>query len=513
MLQVLRHYLPLRKALLLAGENLLLTAVVLAAMSSHLWKLSLEARRLLAQEGLTPDAAFGRCAVSAFFVAVLAQFAMSLSELYDPRVSGSRYERASRFIGSAGAAIALVLASVLIAHAWGLERALDFPGLPLLSRVVFLTFTLSLGFALLYAWRQLFHFVLARLAINERVLVLGAGAAARELADEILSRPDSGFEVVGLLEDVRAELRPATRSTEAAEAAPAPPPAPREATAQSARGQDYGEEGAGQLAALCRRMRIDAIAVALEDRRAQLPMRELLACRVLGVRVEEAESLFERLAGKLAVQAMRPSYMVFNQGFAQNPVSSAAKRALDIGFALLLFVALSPLLVLTAICVRLDSPGPVLYRQERTGRHGRPFTLLKFRSMRSDAEAHSGPVWAKENDPRITRFGRFARKTRLDELPQLVNVLAGEMSLVGPRPERPKFVDELAQQLPYYGLRHVVKPGLTGWAQINYPYGNTVEDARQKLQFDLFYIKNQSLLFDLSILFNTIKTVVLRRGT
>lgn len=511
MLQVLRHYLPLRKALLLAGENLLLTAVILAAMSSHLWQLSLEARRILAQEGLTPDAAFGRCAVSAFFVAVIAQFAMSLSELYDPRVSGSRYERASRFIGSAGAAIALVLASVLIAHAWGLERALDFPGLPLLSRVVFLTFTLALGFALLYLWRQLFHFVLARLAINERVLVLGAGAAARELADEILSRPDSGFEVVGLLEDVRAELRPAARSSQPG---PAPePPTPRETSAQSARGQDYGEEGAGQLAALCRRMRIDAIAVALEDRRAQLPMRELLACRVLGVRVEEAESLFERLAGKLAVQAMRPSYMVFNQGFAQNPVSSAAKRALDIGLALVLLVALSPFLLLTAICVRLDSPGPVLYRQERTGRHGRAFTLLKFRSMRSDAEAHSGPVWAKENDPRITRFGRFARKTRLDELPQLVNVLAGEMSLVGPRPERPKFVDELAEQLPYYGLRHVVKPGLTGWAQINYPYGNTVEDARQKLQFDLFYIKNQSLLFDLSILFNTIKTVVLRRGT
>jgi exopolysaccharide biosynthesis polyprenyl glycosylphosphotransferase len=172
-----------------------------------------------------------------------------------------------------------------------------------------------------------------------------------------------------------------------------------------------------------------------------------------------------------------------------------------------------PLMIATAIAVRLDSPGPILFAQERVGRDGKPFTLYKFRSMSADAEARTGAVWASENDPRITRAGRFLRKARLDELPQLFNVVSGDMSLVGPRPERPVFVRELTEQIPYYNQRHIVKPGLTGWAQINYPYGSSVADALQKLQYDLFYIKYQSQLFDLSILFNTIKTVVLRKGT
>jgi exopolysaccharide biosynthesis polyprenyl glycosylphosphotransferase len=172
-----------------------------------------------------------------------------------------------------------------------------------------------------------------------------------------------------------------------------------------------------------------------------------------------------------------------------------------------------PLMLVTAIAVRLDTPGPILFRQERVGRDGLPFTLLKFRSMRADAEAATGPVWAIEDDPRVTRAGRFIRRARLDELPQLFNILAGQMSLVGPRPERPVFVEELAKKIPYFRQRHIVKPGLTGWAQINYRYGASFEDAIQKLQYDLFYIKNQSLLFDLSILFNTVKIVILRKGT
>jgi exopolysaccharide biosynthesis polyprenyl glycosylphosphotransferase len=229
--------------------------------------------------------------------------------------------------------------------------------------------------------------------------------------------------------------------------------------------------------------------------------------------VEEGEALFERVTGKIAVEAMRPSYLIFNKGFVLGAAAELAKRALDIALGIVGLVLATPLMLATAIIVRLDSPGPVLFRQERCGRHGRSFTLLKFRSMRADAEKASGPVWATEGDPRITRCGRFLRKSRLDELPQLFNVLGGSMSLVGPRPERPVFVDELSKQIPYYNQRHIVKPGVTGWAQISYPYGSTVEDALQKLQFDLFYIKNFSLLFDLSILFTTIKTVVLRKGT
>ena len=186
---------------------------------------------------------------------------------------------------------------------------------------------------------------------------------------------------------------------------------------------------------------------------------------------------------------------------------------MDVACALIILAITWPLMILTAIAVRLDSPGPILFRQERVGRDGRAFTLLKFRSMTANAEQTTGPVWSSQDDPRITTAGRFMRKTRLDELPQLFNVLAGSMSLVGPRPERQHFIDDLGEQIPYYNQRHIVKPGLTGWAQINYPYGNTLEDALHKLQYDLFYIKNQSLLFDLSILFNTIRTVVLRQGT
>ena len=255
------------------------------------------------------------------------------------------------------------------------------------------------------------------------------------------------------------------------------------------------------------------VAVALEDRRGNLPTDELLSCRLAGIEVREREALYEQVTGKLAVEAMRPSYLIFNEGFSRSQRSDLAKRSADIALALLILLLTWPLMLLTALLVRLDSKGPALFSQERVGLNGQRFTLYKFRSMRTDAEKATGPVWAQKDDPRITRSGRFIRKTRLDELPQLFNVLWGHMSLVGPRPERQVFCDDLAHQIPYYNQRHIVKPGLTGWAQINYPYGNTVQDALQKLQYDLFYIKNQSFLFDLSILFQTIKTVVLRKGT
>ena len=210
---------------------------------------------------------------------------------------------------------------------------------------------------------------------------------------------------------------------------------------------------------------------------------------------------------------MRPSYLIFNEGFRRHPWVDLSKRTVDLVLTVLLLALLFPFMLLTALSVRMDSPGRILFRQERVGREGRLFTLLKFRSMRADAEKLTGPVWTQEDDPRITRVGGFIRRTRLDELPQLFNVLVGSMSLVGPRPERQHFVDDLAEKIPYYHQRHIVKPGMTGWAQIRYPYGNTDEDAMHKLQYDLFYIKNHSVLFDLSILFSTIKTVILRQGT
>jgi sugar transferase (PEP-CTERM system associated) len=269
----------------------------------------------------------------------------------------------------------------------------------------------------------------------------------------------------------------------------------------------------GFLPEIVTRLQADSIAVALTDSRGKMPVRELLAIKLTGVAIEESQALFERITGKIPIGAMRPSYLIFNRGFATNTTANIGKRVLDITLALAVFSVSWWAMLLTALAVRLNSPGPVLFRQERCGHHGRPFTLLKFRSMTADAEAVSGPVWAQSNDPRITSVGKFIRKTRLDELPQIFNVLLGDMAMIGPRPERPHFVETLAKEIPYFGQRHIVKPGLTGWAQINYPYGNTVEDSKNKLQFDLFYIKHQSFLLDLSILFSTIKTVVLRKGT
>jgi sugar transferase (PEP-CTERM system associated) len=258
---------------------------------------------------------------------------------------------------------------------------------------------------------------------------------------------------------------------------------------------------------------VGLVIVALEDRRQSLPIDELLECRLAGIGVREQEALYEQITGKIAIEALRPSYLIFNEGFTRHPWAELSKRTVDLTLAMAMLVLTWPLMIVTALLVRFDSHGPILFTQERVGRDGKPFTLLKFRSMRADAEKLSGPVWATQDDPRITRSGRFIRKTRLDELPQLFNILAGHMSLVGPRPERQHFVDDLQAKIPYFKQRHIVKPGLTGWAQINYRYGASFEDAVQKLQYDLFYIKNQSLLFDLSILFNTVKIVILRKGT
>ncbi|MDF1798014.1 MAG: TIGR03013 family PEP-CTERM/XrtA system glycosyltransferase [Planctomycetota bacterium] len=513
MRHVLRHYLPLRKLLLVSSETLILSVVVFLGLSSHLFNNDPASLELILRNQLNPDQALWRCGISAVTVALLVQVAISFNELYDFRISGSRFDRASRFIGSAGTGIALSLLAVVAADLWELERIFEFPGLHLSQTVVLLTFSLSFGFVLLYGWRVFYHWLLRHANFNDRVLVLGVGESARDLVREIVERGSNGHEVVGVigLSNV-AERRDDRRGSFQAAPAEAPPVHVQ----LYAVGPDAELElipTEEPLPDIVRRLHVDSMAVALADSRGTMPVRELLAIRLAGVIIEESQALFERVTGKIPIGAMRPSYLIFNQGFAQNPSKDIGKRILDIILALVVFAFTWPLMILTAIAVRMDTPGPILFRQERCGHHGRPFTLLKFRSMSADAEAKSGPVWATAGDARITRSGSFIRKTRLDELPQVFNVLLGDMSMVGPRPERPHFVQSLSEEIPYFSQRHVVKPGLTGWAQINYPYGNTVEDSKNKLQYDLFYIKHQSMLFDLSILFSTIKTVVLRRGT
>jgi sugar transferase (PEP-CTERM system associated) len=257
---------------------------------------------------------------------------------------------------------------------------------------------------------------------------------------------------------------------------------------------------------------VDRVVVSLADARGKLPMEKLLEMKLDGVSFDHLTSVYEELTGKIAVQNLRPSWLIFSSGFKKSSLVRASKRTLDVSLAVLGMLVGAPILLLIAAVVKLTSPGPALYRQRRVGLHGRVFVVHKFRSMRQDAEVGTGAVWAHKNDCRVTSCGRFLRRTRLDELPQLWNILVGDMSLVGPRPERPEFVRQLTDEIPFYGVRHVVRPGLTGWAQVCYTYGSSVEDAMEKLQYDLFYIKNLSVALDLFVIFSTIKTVILRRG-
>ena len=256
----------------------------------------------------------------------------------------------------------------------------------------------------------------------------------------------------------------------------------------------------------------EVIVAVREQRGGVLPLRELVECRVSGVPVTDLAGMYERVRGEVPIESLKASWLIYGQGFAQGGLRTFIKRTFDLLVSAVLLMLTLPLMLVTALAIRLESPGPVVYRQERVGRGGRQFTCLKFRSMRADAERDGTPVWAVSNDPRATRIGQFIRKTRIDELPQLVNVLRGEMSFVGPRPERPSFVNELKKTIPYYDLRHSVKPGITGWAQVRYSYGASVEDARKKLQFDLYYVKNHSLFLDLLILVETVRVVLFREG-
>jgi sugar transferase (PEP-CTERM system associated) len=266
------------------------------------------------------------------------------------------------------------------------------------------------------------------------------------------------------------------------------------------------------IPALIERHQIDRIVVGLADRRGKLPVEQLLRAKLAGVRIEDATTTYERITGKILLDDLRPSWLIFSDGFRVSRMTRWIKRAIDLTLSLVMGLLALPVMALTALAIWLEDGGPVLYRQERVGEGGRPFTLSKFRSMRTDAEKAGKPIWARDGDDRVTRVGRVIRKTRLDELPQLWNVLRGDMSFVGPRPERAYFVAELARQIPFYQQRHAVKPGVTGWAQVKYRYGSSVEDAMEKLRYDLYYIKHLSVFFDLTIVFDTVKVVLFRKG-
>ena len=455
-----------RSILLVAGETVLLVAAV--AISSVIigrdraWELLLDNTALL----------------RVLLIVVTCQVCLHYADLYDLRSIKTTPELVTRLMRAIGTT------SLILGAAYWL-----FP-LLVVEQGVFLL-TAAVAAVLLIAWRSAFKVISERFTPREKLLLVGTSPAAIVLARELFERRhELGVEIVGFVDTDASRV-----------GAPVINP---------------GVVGTlDDIPALTARLGVNRVVVSLSDQRGKLPMDKLLDMRLRsGVLFDHLASVYEEYTGKIALENLRPSWLVFSTGFRKTRLWLITKRTCDIVAAVCGLVLSFPLTAITALLVKLESPGdPVFYHQERVGLNGATFIIHKFRTMRSDAEARTGPVWsAGDSDPRITRVGRFLRKTRLDEVPQLWNVLRGDMSLIGPRPERPQFVEQLTQQIPFYGQRHVVKPGVTGWAQVRYTYGASVEDAIEKMQYDLYYVKHLSLRFDLLIALETIKIVVLRRG-
>jgi sugar transferase (PEP-CTERM system associated) len=453
-MQVFNRHLSARGLTVFGLETLLIAGSLMVAASVH---------------GAVGTASVGIGHIA--LITALFTLCFYYNELYDLTRVHSKSELFVRFLQATGAT------AIILAVLTALFPALTIGG------SIFLT---SLG--LLLVALPSVRLGLVRLTrdphLEERVLILGTGLRARSLAQQIWSQHEFAYRVVGFVDEV-------------------PTAHPSDDPLVIGSRLDLNR--------IVQQQRVNRIVVSLSDRRGSLPVDELLQAKLSGVRVEDAATMYERITGKILIDDIKPSWLIFSDGFRVSRLTRALKRAFDIVVAGVALLLAAPLMALTALAVRLDSPGPILYRQERVGKDGRPFTLYKFRSMRQDAEQGT-PIWARDHDDRVTRVGRFIRLTRLDELPQLWNVLRGDMSCVGPRPERPFFVQQLAAEIPFYHTRHVVRPGVTGWAQVKYRYGSSVEDAAEKLRYDLYYIKHQSLFFDTTILLDTVKVVLFRMG-
>jgi sugar transferase (PEP-CTERM system associated) len=454
-------YYPLRTLVLLAVEALIVwVSFVLGMKANQMW--SQEDGLVLANQLLIEGGYLKILALTAIVLLLSHGF-----DLYDVSQIGVKVDQTFRLLFVLGL-VALVLA-VLVKI---------FPSfLPGKTSAIWGVLILTLA---LLGWRAAYAWLVQQPYFRERVYVLGTGERAQRLLNGLRQRTELGVEVAGWTGNIEGEL---TRETVA--------------THLLGHAQHNG---------------VHRVIVAMPDRRGTLPVEELLGLRLAGVKVEEATSWLEKITGTIEVEQLYPSWLIFADGFRFSTSSRFMRRLNNLSAALFGALISLPLLPFIVLAVKLDSRGPVLYRQKRVGHGGSVFSCYKFRTMRPDAEADTGATWATDTDPRITRVGKFLRIARLDEIPQLWCVIKGDMNFVGPRPERPEFVEWLSKEIPYYGVRHVVRPGITGWAQVQYKYGNTLEDAREKLQYDLFYIKNASFGLDVLIWFQTVKIVLLGRG-
>jgi sugar transferase (PEP-CTERM system associated) len=459
MVRLFKHYVP--HAVLLLG---LIDCALLLLTGELAWALR------SAQIGIEPGS-FGQR-----FWAIVGFTGVVLTAMIAVGVYGSEALRSLRF---AAARLLVAVSLAIIALAF-----LDFlvPGHTFWRSI--LLYAMGLSIVLLMLNRLVVGNLLGVSAFRRRVLVLGAGRRAHRL--KVLSeRDESGFVIAAFI-DMN-------------EGVPQVPDA-------------VARPSIDDLSRFVSRLRASEVVLALEERRNALPLKDLLRVKTAGVHVNDFSSFMERETGRVDLDTLNPSWLIFSDGFSSGrALSSAAKRVFDVAASGLLLLLTFPVIALFALLVKLDSPGPAFFRQTRIGLYGEPFTVLKLRSMRLDAEA-GGAKWAEKDDPRVTRIGRLIRKVRIDELPQVWTVLRGQMSFVGPRPEVPRFVEDLEEQLPYYAERHMVKPGITGWAQINYPYGASIEDARCKLEYDLYYAKNYTPFLDLLILLQTLRVVIWPEG-
>ena len=452
-----------RTGLLLLAEAAVVFGAIIGAVYLRLGAEDSQVELMLRQGFLKAGLATIFC-LAAFY----------LFDLYDFIVMHDRRGLVLRLVQALGLAwVALALAFYA------------FPQLMLGRGISVIALPLALG--LMVGWRISIHWLLGHPNFGEKILIVGSGNLAVEVAREMLDRPDAGYRIAGFV-GTDPELLGKSLIN------------PRVIGLTS------------ELDEVVRREGIDRIIVAMGERRGQLPTAELLQLSLAGtVNIEEGASFYERVTGRVSLNMIRPSWLIFSSRGRQARISGIARNIVHRIVALIGALCSLPIAIVTAILIKLDSRGPVLYKQERVGKNGASFTVMKFRSMRTDAEK-AGPVWASLDDDRTTRVGKIIRKLRIDEIPQFWNILRGDMDFVGPRPERPHFVAQLAEEIPYYEQRHLIAPGLTGWAQIKYPYGASIEDARQKLQYDLFYIKNQSLKLDAIILFETVKIILFGRG-
>jgi len=451
MVRVFRVYYPVRTIVLFSGEAVSFCAAFVLAVWLQSTQHFLNA--------LTRQSAVVR-------ISAIAVFALTFSyllDLYEPQLLKSSRDMYCRLMLVLG-----VLSFALAGVALLLPKYLPGQNTSLIGMLLLTVF--------LIGWRSLYEWLTNRACLRERVCVIG-GEKATRVAEALRQRRDFGFEVTGF--DV---------------------------------GPPYRQALADAISTMRTSAKVRRVIVAISERRGTLPVDQLLKLRLDGVKVEADGAVLERVLGKISTNELRPSELIFSEGFRMNRSFLFVRRMLSTMVATIFLVLVLPLLPFVVIAIKLSSPGAVFYSQTRVGCRGRIFHCYKFRTMRPDAEADTGPTWASDDDPRITRIGRFLRATRIDEIPQLWNVLRGDMSFVGPRPERPEFVEVLTREIPFYPLRHSIPPGITGWAQVRYKYGNSIADAQEKLNYDLYYLKNLSFGFDLTILLRTIKTILRGHG-